>query len=153
MNWVVFSTKGLLRVLAALFFVLFIHSAHRLFSFCSHIFLQNCFDSFVSGCWYAFVHSTPYMWSNFITLFWRVLFCLYVFQISVSFLYLFLRLYLLIYLVVLHRFFNCCVFPFSVPSYSRVFPCLNIFALLLLSLFAKFSNQPKMRVFHWSLVT
>ena len=62
--------------------MLFIHSAFSLCFFGSHILAQNRSVSFASGCWYVFVSLSPSCWSNFLSLFWKVLFCLYCFTLS-----------------------------------------------------------------------
>ena len=59
-----------------LFFMLFIHSAFMLSTFCSDILLQNCFVSFASGCSFVFVHSLPTCSQIFLSS-WNILFCLY----------------------------------------------------------------------------
>ena len=47
-----------------------------------HILPQNCFASLASGCWYVFVLSPPTWWSNFLSLFWNVLFRSYCLTLS-----------------------------------------------------------------------
>ena len=61
--------------------ILFIHSAFSLCFFSCYIFVQNRSVYFASGCWYVFVSLPPNCWSNFLSLFWKVLFCLYCFTL------------------------------------------------------------------------
>ena len=68
-------TSGLSSSLCNSFFVLLIHSDFLLYFFCSRILLQNCFVFFASSCWFVLVNYLPTRWSNFLSLFWKILFC------------------------------------------------------------------------------
>ena len=59
----------------------FIHSAFSLCFFGSHILAQNRSVSFASSRLHVFVSFPPNCWLNFLSLFWKVLFCLYCFTL------------------------------------------------------------------------
>ena len=67
------TSRDLLRVLSILFS--YSLSIQHLHCFPSLYFTPNFFCLFFPGCWFIFLHP-PLLW-NFLSLFWKVLFCLY----------------------------------------------------------------------------
>ena len=66
-----------LQVVVIIFIMLFMNSVFLSYSFRFHIFPPNCFVSVASGRWSVHVNSTPTYSLNFLSLFRKVLSCLY----------------------------------------------------------------------------